>query len=79
MDWFKIINTICTISAYLFQEKENYWEWTNGWPSKYMNWGSDPETGENCTIMTTDSKWESADCNQESYQYVCRWSSGELL
>ena len=52
------------------------YEWTDGWPDLYTNWGDDePGDGEGCVAMGEGGTWTDTQCD-ENYNFVCKVSAG---
>ena len=52
---------------------QNTWQWTDGWPVLFTNWGS--EANQSCAILDHyNDKWFSTDC-QETHRFVCKWNN----
>ncbi|XP_038046213.1 lymphocyte antigen 75-like [Patiria miniata] len=58
------------------------WEWVDGSPLTYVNWGNDPDsnTGKDCAEMKFDSnaKWYHINCKSKSH-YVCEKAKTPMM
>lgn len=54
--------------------------WSDGWPTKYDNWGNDLEVGVDKDLCgqynTTDGKWYITSCDQE-LSFACKYSESK--
>ena len=54
---------------------QHSWQWTDGWPVLFTNWGAGSEGNESCAILDHyDDKWYQAGC-QETHRAVCKWNT----
>ena len=57
------------------------YEWTDGWPVLYTNWGQDePDngTGRGCVAMNDKGRWNNTKCDRQQ-RYMCKTTTGEHL
>jgi hypothetical protein len=64
------------ISIGLSSTDDEPYQWSDGTSVNYENWlGGKPSTENACVFLSTlDNKWQTIDCNELQYTFVCKKS-----